>query len=174
MKSLGRATHIHVLVHNSNDTTIRVNQTLLSSNTSASVHASHVGQMFFDQDLISQVDTISPYHDNIQEITLNSNDDILVSEADSSDPFVEYVLLGDTLQDGILAWMSIGIDPTQNNEVSNAATFYATGGVANTNSGGAPGAAGGLPGGDSNGSGVAPGNSSIGDGSSPPSSSSIP
>lgn len=135
----GRATHIHILTHNPNDTTVRVNNTLLSSNTSASVHASHVGQLFFDQDLIAQADTIYPYSDNTQEVTLNSDDDILASEADTTDPFVEYILLGDKLEDGILAWISVGIDPTQSKEVSNAATIYADGGVANSASGGAPG-----------------------------------
>lgn len=37
----------------------------------------------------------------------------LTQEAASSDPFVSYTLIGDTLADGILAWMTIGIDTTE-------------------------------------------------------------
>ncbi|KIX08692.1 uncharacterized protein Z518_03349 [Rhinocladiella mackenziei CBS 650.93] len=150
----GRATHIHVLTHNPNSTTIRVNDTLLSANASANVHASHVGQLFFDQDLISQVEATPPYNTNTQETTLNSDDSILAQEADTTDPFVEYVLLGDTVEDGILAWISIGIDPTEDKEVSNAATYYSDGGVTNDNAqegvGGVP------PNGTAIGSGVPP------------------
>ncbi|KIW25793.1 uncharacterized protein PV07_08937 [Cladophialophora immunda] len=140
----GRANHIHVLTHNQNATTVRVNGTLLGTNASANVHASHVGQLFFDQDLIAQVEAVSPYATNTQELTLNSEDSILGSEADSTDPFVEYVLLGDTVQDGILAWISIGIDPTEDEEVSNAATYYKDGGVASDNNA-MGGAGGGSP-----------------------------
>ncbi|EXJ86668.1 hypothetical protein A1O3_03621 [Capronia epimyces CBS 606.96] len=143
----GRATHIHVLTHNPNSTTVRVNGTLLGTNSSTEVHASHVGQLFFDQDLISQADKIAPYSENEQELTLNSEDSILSQEADTTDPFVEYVLLGDTLEEGILAWISIGIDPTEDQEVSDAATYYKGGGVANGNGdmGGMGGGGGGSP-----------------------------
>jgi len=137
---IGRATHIHILTHNPNSTTVRVNNTLLSANTSAQVHASHVGQLFFDQDLISEVEATAPYSTNTQDMTLNSDDSILAQEADTTDPFVEYFLLGNTVEDGILAWISIGMDPTEDKEVSNAATYYEGGGVANSNGmgGGSP------------------------------------
>lgn len=144
----GRANHIHVLTHNQNSTTVRVNGTLLNANASANVHASHVGQLFFDQDLISQVEAVAPYDTNNQELTLNSEDSILGSEADITDPFVEYVWLGNTPQDGILAWISIGIDPTEDEEISSAATYYKDGGVASDDSdamGGGGGGAGGNP-----------------------------
>jgi protocatechuate 3,4-dioxygenase beta subunit len=58
----GRAHHIHVLTHNPNDTTLRTNSTLLSGNFTA--HASHSGQIFFDQDLISQVEATDAYKVN--------------------------------------------------------------------------------------------------------------
>lgn len=140
----GRATHIHIMSHQMGNTTIRNNGTILGSNGTA--HASHVGQLFFDQTLISALDAIEPYASNTQEVTLNSDDSILSSEADSMDPFVEYILIGDTIEDGILGWISIGIDSTADNEINSAATIYEDGGVANENSmGGAPGGSGGSP-----------------------------
>jgi hypothetical protein len=133
----GRATHIHILSHNVNETTIRTNGTLLGSSFTA--HSSHVGQIFFDQSIISQVEETSPYNTNTQSLTTNAEDDILASEATDMDPFVEYVLLGDSVSDGILAWISIGVDPTTDSETTSAGTYYKSGGVANANSGmGAP------------------------------------
>lgn len=65
------------------------------------------------------------------------------------DPFVEWVQLSEDITDGIMAWISIGIDPTADDEITAAATIYESGGVANENSGmgGGPGGAGG-PGGN--------------------------
>nr|POE88329.1 hypothetical protein CFP56_11558 [Quercus suber] len=134
----GRATHIHILSHNVNSTIVRTNGTLLASN--GTTHASHVGQIFFDQSLISTIDTVAPYNTNTQETTVNADDSILGEEADTMDPFAEYVLLGDSVEDGILAWISIGVDPTADSEVSSAATKYKGYAVANSNSmGGGPG-----------------------------------
>lgn len=57
---------------------------------------------------------------------------------------VEYVLLGESIEDGIFAWASVGIDTSAAYTISAAATLTEDGGVANPNSGG-PG--GGAPGG---------------------------
>lgn len=138
--STGRAPHIHVLAHNTNDTTVRVNGTLLGSNATIA-HASHVGQLFFDQSLLTEVGNTAPYNTNTQDLTLNADDSILSQEADTTDPFVEYIYLGDSIEDGLLAWISIGIDPTSSQEISDAVTIYEDGGVENPDSGmgGAPG-----------------------------------
>ncbi|EXJ95288.1 hypothetical protein A1O1_00408 [Capronia coronata CBS 617.96] len=146
-----RATHIHILTHNPNSTTIRVNDTLLDTNATT-VRASHVGQLFFDQDLITQADTIEPYSSNTQQVTPNSVDSILSEEADTTDPFVEYALLGDSLEDGILAWISIGIDPTEDSEITSAAVHYKDGGVTNSDGGMGMGGGGGGGGGAPSGS----------------------
>lgn len=58
----------------------------------------------------------------------------MASEADDMDPFVEYVLLGDSISDGLMAWISIGIDPTTDDEITSAGTYYKSGGVANSES----------------------------------------
>jgi protocatechuate 3,4-dioxygenase beta subunit len=127
----GRATHIHVLAHNTNDTTIRTNGTLLSGNFTA--HASHSGQIFFDQDLISQVEATASYKDNQQVLTTNAEDYLFFEEAAGMDPVMEYVLLGDDITDGIMAWISIGIDPTTDNDVIAAAAVYSDSGEMNPN-----------------------------------------
>jgi hypothetical protein len=134
-----RATHIHVMVHT--NATLLANHTLGRDN-----YASHVGQAFFDQELISQVETLEPYASNTQEITLNEDDGILNEEVktDGVDPFMEYALIGDSISDGLFAWLAFGINSTQSNSVSPAVYYYKEGGVANENSG-APG--GGAPGG---------------------------
>ncbi|KAI1066616.1 hypothetical protein NW752_005660 [Fusarium irregulare] len=144
----GRATHIHVMVH--------TNATLLSNHTLGSDnYASHVGQAFFDQDLIAQVETLEPYASNTQELTLNEDDSILSEEAktDGVDPMMEYTLIGDSISDGLFAWLAFGINSTRSESVTPAAYYWKEGGVANENSGaGGPGGAGGPPSGSPPGS----------------------
>lgn len=110
---------------------------MLSNNTLAthnfSTAASHVGQIYFDQSLISQVEALTPYNTNTQKLTLNSADSILAQGSNGSDPFVEYVLLGSDISDGIFAWISLGIDPETDTATSSAGTHYADGDVTNEN-----------------------------------------
>ncbi|KAF2092606.1 putative dioxygenase [Rhizodiscina lignyota] len=118
----GRTAHVHVLVHERN-ITIDVNKTIQDSS------GMHVGQFFFDQDLISAVEATFPYHTNTQPLTTNEEDEYLATEAASSDPMMEYVLLGDKISDGILAWISIGVNTSYSYDVWVAATLTANGGV---------------------------------------------
>ncbi|KAJ5180129.1 hypothetical protein N7492_003339 [Penicillium capsulatum] len=163
----GRATHIHgkaspkyplpkcphtnassvVLTHAANETKVRANDTLSDLYTAKS---SHVGQLFFDQDLITDVEKTSPYSTNTQDLTTNADDSILSEEADTIDPFMEYVLLGDDVSDGIFAWISVGVDATEDTDITPAAYYTEQGGVENENSGmGMGGGPGGAPPGSS-------------------------
>lgn len=128
----GRATHIHVLSHPANETKVLKNNTISGLYTS---HSNWVGQIFFDQDLISTVEELEPYNTNTQELTTNAEDSILSEEADTIDPFVEYVFLGDKPQDGIFAWISAAVDITGDTEVTPAAYRTESGGISNPNSG---------------------------------------
>jgi len=119
------------LTHSVNDTTELANGTVSDL---YATHSSHIGQLFFDQDLISQVESLSPYTSNTQELTTNAKDDILEGEAEDIDPFLEYILLGDDISDGIFAWISVAIDPTTDRELSPAAYYTQDGGVENENS----------------------------------------
>ncbi|KAI1208505.1 aromatic compound dioxygenase [Annulohypoxylon truncatum] len=133
-----RATHIHIMVHQ--------NALLLANSTLGNnVSASHVGQAFFDQDLISSVELTEPYSTNTQELTSNADDSILSEEAatDGVDPFFEYTLLGDDVTDGLFAWIAFGINSTQTQSITPAAFYYKDGGVANSDS--ATGGPGGAP-----------------------------
>ncbi|KAA8563727.1 hypothetical protein MFRU_024g00840 [Monilinia fructicola] len=118
-----RSNHIHVLVH--------FNGTIYANGTYGGGVISHVGQMFFDQDLITQVEAISPYTTNRQPVTLNSEDSVLSDEAASSDPLIEYSLLGETVADGIFGWLAFGVNISESYRVQPAASLYASGGVEN-------------------------------------------
>ncbi|KAF2085347.1 aromatic compound dioxygenase [Saccharata proteae CBS 121410] len=134
-----RANHIHIVAHTAGTWSLLPNGTISGGTTAA-----HVGQLFFDQDLLYEVEATEPYSTNTQDWTMNSEDSILSSEADTIDPVVEYVLLGDSVSDGIFSWISVGIDPTSNQTVTPAAIYAAGGGYTNPDSssggggGGAP------------------------------------
>ncbi|PBK74283.1 aromatic compound dioxygenase [Armillaria solidipes] len=139
----GRTPHIHVLAHG--DGTAFDNGTFKTSSDR------HVGQVYFDQDLITAVEETSPYNTNTQSFTTNAQDGILGQAAEDIDPVLEYVCLGDDITDGLLAWGSMGIDLSASYVVQSAATLTENGGVANG------GFNGGGPGGSFPGGGTAPG-----------------
>ncbi|KAI0009577.1 aromatic compound dioxygenase [Xylariaceae sp. FL0662B] len=131
----GRATHIHIMIHQG--ATLLGNATLGNN-----VTASHVGQTFFDQDLITAVELTEPYNTNTQELTLNADDGILSEETatEGVDPFFEYTYLGEDVADGLFAWVAFGINTTESQSITPAAFYYKEGGVANPDSGsGGPG-----------------------------------
>jgi protocatechuate 3,4-dioxygenase beta subunit len=135
----GRTPHIHVMAHA--NATLQANSTLGRDN-----YASHVGQAFFDQALIAAVEKTAPYATNTQPLTTNAEDGIMGQEAatEGVDPVMEYTLLGDSVEDGLFAWLAFGIDSSQSEAISPAVYYYKEGGVANEDSrGGGPG--GGFP-----------------------------
>ncbi|KXS17845.1 aromatic compound dioxygenase [Gonapodya prolifera JEL478] len=117
----GRTNHIHVLSHAS--TEIVVN----GSYVSATATATHVGQIFFDQSLVSLVEAVAPYSTNTQQLTQNSADNIFSQSAASFDPVVNYALLGNSVSDGIFAWISMGIDTSKSSNVQPARVHSAAG-----------------------------------------------
>jgi hypothetical protein len=74
---------------------------------------------------------------------LNVNDGIFADEAENSDPVLNYVYLGDSVEDGVFAWVTVGIDPTSVINPNPAASYGENGGVSNGNGGGFPGGPGG-------------------------------
>ncbi|KAG5789464.1 hypothetical protein H9Q69_011466 [Fusarium xylarioides] len=122
-----RATHVNVLVH--------LNAKLLPNNTLQlnSGNISHVGQIFFNQDLINLVDTVEPYTSNTNKMVKNVEDGVLYAEADGMDPVARYTFVGDTISEGLMAWTVFGIDTDANyNDVVQAASYYGEdGGEAN-------------------------------------------
>jgi hypothetical protein len=139
----GRATHTHLLTH--------LNATLLPNKTLevGTGSVAHIGQLFWNEVLRSAVEDTYPYNTNTQDITTNADDMWSVLQADSAyDPFPEYIYLGDNLDDGLFAWIQIGLnataDYTDNSYCSVAAYLEADGGHQNSDSvvGGGSGASG--------------------------------
>lgn len=125
----GRTPHIHVTSHKDGTT--------FPNGTYSGGEVSHVGQLFFNQDLITEVETTSPYSTNTQDLTTNAEDSIAAGEATIEyDPFVEYVLVGDDISKGIIAWISVGINASASYNIGAAAELTADGGVAQSSSGG--------------------------------------
>ncbi|KAI1339972.1 aromatic compound dioxygenase [Xylariaceae sp. FL0016] len=112
----GRAPHIHVAVHTS-DTVKK---------TDGSVHHHAVSmnaQVFFDQGLIGEVETVSPYSTNHQPFTKNDDDGFLMQEAAAAfDPFVAFLKLSANPYDGLLAWITLGANMTEHRDLSVADT----------------------------------------------------
>ncbi|KAI2614924.1 aromatic compound dioxygenase [Hypoxylon sp. NC1633] len=141
----GRTPHIHLMSTE--------NATVLSNNTYVTDgKPNHIGQLFFDQDLITAVELLAPYNTNTQRLTLNANDGIDAQTATADyDPFVDYVQLSDDLADGLLAYLTVFVDTAANQTAyaHAAAHYYETGGVASPGGGGGfPGSpGGGFPGG---------------------------
>ena len=112
----GRATHIHLMTH--------LNATPQANDTMWDLTATYAGQLFFDQDLIAQVEKTAPYNTNRQASTQNRADNILLQETPTTDPFLDYVQLGERLQDGVLAWYTLGVDPSFNRPIMAVAAKY--------------------------------------------------
>ncbi|KNG81524.1 GPI anchored dioxygenase, partial [Aspergillus nomiae NRRL 13137] len=124
----GRATHVHVVAH--------VGATQLQNNTLTGGHVAHIGQLFFDQDLVYKVEATYPYNTNNVSITTNADDHVVQDETEdsASDPFFEYAFLGNALEDGIYAWITLGVNVSASYDTSYAATLTSSGGVSNSNS----------------------------------------
>ncbi|KAM7217716.1 Intradiol ring-cleavage dioxygenase [Rhypophila decipiens] len=122
-----RTTHIHVIVHPHAQE--RSNGTILDDT------ASHIGQVYFDQDLIYKVENTTLYKVNKQPLVLNKDDGPFQQGAATSDPVMQYVELGDRIEDGLLAWISFGINTTLANEIKVAATMTKEGAIANDQKG---------------------------------------
>jgi hypothetical protein len=100
---------------------------------------SHIGQLFYNEDLRSAVEETYPYNTNTQAITTNADDMWSIVQAENDyDPFPEYMYLGDDITDGLLAWIQIGINVTADQSDSSyysvAAVLQADGGHQNTDS----------------------------------------
>lgn len=140
-----RATHTHLLAHS--NTTILPNGTISSWNKPVT----HIGQLFWPEELRTAVEETSPYNTNTQVVTSNDDDMWSIEQADSSyDPFPQYVYLGDDITDGLFAWIQIGInasaDYTDNSYYAIAAYYDQDGGHAesSSNMGGGGGGGGGA------------------------------
>ncbi|KAK9426148.1 putative Intradiol ring-cleavage dioxygenase [Seiridium unicorne] len=123
----GRAVHTHLLAHT--NATVEPNGTISVYNAPVA----HIGQMFWPDDLRAEVETTYPYTENTETLTTNDEDMWSVLQADESfDPIPEFLYLGNSIEDGLFAWIQIGInasaDYTDNDYYGVAAYLDADGG----------------------------------------------
>jgi protocatechuate 3,4-dioxygenase beta subunit len=99
----GRAHHIHVLT--------TINSTMLPNHTYVAGVTNHIGQLFFEQSLLDEVETTKPYNENTQSLMKLAGDGIAAEVATAvDDPLFKYVRLSDDIKDGVLAYITVGID----------------------------------------------------------------
>ncbi|KAK1942718.1 hypothetical protein P3T76_006217 [Phytophthora citrophthora] len=121
----GRTTHMHFVGN--------YGGTVLANKTYSGGSVAHVGQFFFEQDLITSVEKVSPYSTNTQAVTLNSADNIYKSASTNGfDPVFNYALLGSTVDQGVFVWISIAVDMTAKQSPRAVSTYTGTGSDANS------------------------------------------
>ncbi|QRV72882.1 intradiol ring-cleavage dioxygenase [Ceratobasidium sp. AG-Ba] len=118
----GRTIHIHAM--------IQTNYTVFSNGVISTIGSKqgdvhHIGQIFFDESLNDQVLAQPAYQNTTQIRTLNTQDGFIQgANADGYNSFADAELLGDKVEDGVLAYITIGIDPTRH--VNITSTNYAS------------------------------------------------
>ena len=121
----------------------------MPNNTLTSGYASHIGQLFWDQDLITKVEATSPYNTNTVAITKNADDRVIRDEVSNtdSDPFLSYVYLGEDVSDGLFGWVTIGINTSASYSPNYSFEYTEEGGeTADSGSTGTNGGGGVMPG----------------------------
>ncbi|RDW68836.1 intradiol ring-cleavage dioxygenase [Aspergillus mulundensis] len=100
----GRTTHYHNIAH--------IGARRLPNNTVTGGTVGHVAQIFWDQDLIDRVEATYPYNTNGIPITPNAVDRVVAQETEysESDPMLNYALLGDSIEDGVFAWITVAVN----------------------------------------------------------------
>ncbi|KAJ8578974.1 hypothetical protein ON010_g228 [Phytophthora cinnamomi] len=122
-----RTTHLHFIGNYGGK--------VLANNTYSGANVSHVGQFFFDQDLITSVEEVTPYSTNKQPTTLNSADTIFAeASAQDYDPVMTYALLGNTINDGVFVWISVAVDLTAAHDVKAVSALTAAAAATSTTS----------------------------------------
>ncbi|KII92614.1 hypothetical protein PLICRDRAFT_478582 [Plicaturopsis crispa FD-325 SS-3] len=124
----GRTPHIHVTSHL--NWSVADNGTLIS-------HAGtviHIGQFFFNETWNDKVFATDPYTQNTNNRTLNSEDSILAQEnADGNNAFLDLYQLGDDITDGVLGYITVGVNSSASYNITNTNYLNSTG--AGTSSG---------------------------------------
>ncbi|KAH7037415.1 Intradiol ring-cleavage dioxygenase [Microdochium trichocladiopsis] len=116
----GRTNHIHVMA-------TRDPRVLDASQQYEGGVPTHIGQFYFDERLIELVEAVQPYAGNDKPRVRNDRDGIAVAAAtDENDIFMDYVLLGDGVGYGILAWITVGVDMRADQSDSLAVAATAT------------------------------------------------
>ncbi|KAK8061762.1 hypothetical protein PG994_008128 [Apiospora phragmitis] len=105
----GRANHIHIL-------STKDAKVLSGEATYQEGVATHIGQLFFDRDLVSAVEAMEPSYQSNGQQFVDLLEDGIAGAAATSEYVVlmDYQRLGDSLADGILAWITVGVNVSAN------------------------------------------------------------
>ncbi|CAE6443164.1 unnamed protein product [Rhizoctonia solani] len=118
----GRTVHIHTMVHT--NYSVATNGSIISQ--AGTVR--HIGQLFFEDTLNEKILSQGIYANTTETRTYNDEDGILDSEnADGYNAYASTELLGETETDGILAYITIGVDPSFVTTITS--TNYASNGL---------------------------------------------
>ncbi|TFA99571.1 hypothetical protein CCMA1212_008459 [Trichoderma ghanense] len=112
-----RTTHVHV--------TVQANITNGTSYSASDVQ--HIGQLFFDEDLIDSVYELSPYSSHLSTLNRTTNaEDSLYGTAtfEGYSAIIGITRIGDELSDGLVGYITIGVN-------TSAAGLTTTGGSIN-------------------------------------------
>jgi len=89
----------------------------------------YIGQLYFDMDLVNQVEAVSPYTLNRASLTSN-NDDRIFRDSNTAvagyDGLMDVRKLGDNVNDGIVAWISVGINRGSSHDTGFPSTVSTT------------------------------------------------
>jgi len=114
----GRAIHIHTIVLT--NYTINANGTI--GQEAGKIR--HIGQIFFEESWSELVLATSPYNEETIERTLNDVDRVYLAQNTAGyNATAQLTMLGDNLSDGLLAYVTLGVDPTAS-YVSDAVAYY--------------------------------------------------
>ncbi|KAK7451807.1 hypothetical protein VKT23_012486 [Stygiomarasmius scandens] len=112
-----RAPHIHVMMHSNWE---------MSSNGTVISHSGnvvHVGQIYFEESWNDKVYAIFPYNASKNDRILNDDDwvlqDQLKIQPEGYSAFVELELVGEQVKDGLVGYMTLGVDTTASYPIKN-------------------------------------------------------
>lgn len=97
---VSRAVHVHMRVHT--DVT-------LTDDSYTGGEIIHTGQLFFDQDINTEIQATSPYSANTTKETLLENDGIY-DDGGASSGLLTLTALGSSVSDGYKATLTVGVD----------------------------------------------------------------
>ncbi|WP_405866566.1 intradiol ring-cleavage dioxygenase [Streptomyces sp. NBC_00005] len=96
---VSRAVHVHMRVHT--DVT-------LTDDSYTGGEIIHTGQLFFDPDINTEIQAISPYSDNTTKET-QLDDDTIYGGGGASSGLLTLTALGDSVSDGYRATLTVGV-----------------------------------------------------------------
>ncbi|EPE31970.1 Aromatic compound dioxygenase [Glarea lozoyensis ATCC 20868] len=124
---VGRTNHLHTIIHHG--------ATKLPNNTIQGGTISHVGQFYIEQAMMQTIEATAPYNTNKQAWTKLDKDMLFsAGKAGGDDPLLQIKMLGSSIEDGIYAYIDVGVNPKVAQKPSPVNIWGPNGGVPNKGS----------------------------------------